>query len=206
MPRTAARGGPATRARIAQAAAALFVDRGFDAVTVAEVARAAGVSSATVFKHFPRKEDLYLDRADEAAELLRAAVRERPAGADVLSCLHAAAVDLLDARHPLSGLDERSVPFFRTVAASPALTARVREIAADLQQLLTTELERDPACARDAALLAALVIAGYATVFGQTARQRTDQETLGSSVLVEDHRRRLQRLFDVLRAGAVALP
>ena len=205
MPRTAARGGPATRARIAQAAAALFVEKGFEAVTVAEVARAGGVSSATVFKHFPRKEDLYLDRADDAADLLRSAVRA-PAGADVLTSLHAAAVDLLDTRHPLSGLDERSVPFLRTVAASPALVARVREIAADLQQLLTAELERDPACARDAALLAALVIAGYTTVLVQTARQRTDEDPPGSPELVEDHRQRLERLFDVLRAGAAALP
>ena len=206
MPRTAARGGPATRARIAQAAAALFVEKGFEAVTVAEVARAGGVSSATVFKHFARKEDLYLDRADEAGDLLRSAVRDRPTGADVLASLHAAAVDLLDTRHPLSGLDERSVPFLRTVAASPALVARVREIAADLQQLLAAELERDPACARDAALLAAMVIAGYTTVLVQTARQRTDEDPPGSPELVEDHRQRLERLFDVLRAGAAALP
>jgi AcrR family transcriptional regulator len=71
MPRTGERGGPQTRARIAEVAARLFLDRGFDAVTVAEVAREAGVSSVTVFNHFPRKEDLYLDRAVDAVELLR---------------------------------------------------------------------------------------------------------------------------------------
>ncbi|MGH8916994.1 MAG: TetR/AcrR family transcriptional regulator, partial [Actinomycetes bacterium] len=69
MPRTSERGGPQTRARIAEVAAGLFVERGYDAVTVAEIARQAGVSSVTVFNHFPRKEDLYLDRADDAAEI-----------------------------------------------------------------------------------------------------------------------------------------
>lgn len=75
MPRTSERGGPQTRARISQVATALMLERGFDEVTVAEVAREAGVSSVTVFKHFPRKEDLLLDRAPEAAAFLRAAVR-----------------------------------------------------------------------------------------------------------------------------------
>ena len=117
MPRTGERGGPQTRARIAEVAARLFLDRGFDAVTVAEVARAAGVSSVTVFNHFPRKEDLYLDRAVDAVELLRGAVRDRAPGVDVLASLRDATLRLLDARHPLSGVNDRSVPFFRTVAA-----------------------------------------------------------------------------------------
>src|SRR4051812_20151864 len=71
MPRTDARGGPQTRARILEVSTRLFLERGYDAVTVADIARQAGVSSVTVFKHFPRKEDLFLDRADDAVELLR---------------------------------------------------------------------------------------------------------------------------------------
>src|SRR5487761_448962 len=47
-----------TRRLIAQTAARFFVERGFDAVPVAEVARAAEVSEATVFNYFPTKEDL----------------------------------------------------------------------------------------------------------------------------------------------------
>jgi len=77
---TGERGGPQTRARIAEVAARLFADRGFDAVTVAEVGREVGVSSVTVVKHFPREEDLHLDRADDAVDLLRAAVRGRTPG------------------------------------------------------------------------------------------------------------------------------
>jgi len=54
MPRTSERGGPQTRSRILEVANRLFLERGFDTVTVAEVARAAGVSTVTVFNHFPR--------------------------------------------------------------------------------------------------------------------------------------------------------
>ncbi|MCB7372907.1 TetR/AcrR family transcriptional regulator, partial [Bacteroides caccae] len=71
-----------------EAAHWMFLERGYDAVTVAEIAQAAGVSSVTVFKHFARKEDLFLDRRDDAVELLRAAVRDRASGIDALTALH----------------------------------------------------------------------------------------------------------------------
>src|ERR1700712_4467153 len=108
MPRTSQRGGPQTRARISQIATRLFLERGFDAVTVADVAREAGVSSVTVFNHFPRKEDLLLDRAADADELLPSAVRDRAAGVDVLASLHAAALRLVDERSGLAAVGEES--------------------------------------------------------------------------------------------------
>ncbi|MEU4227780.1 TetR/AcrR family transcriptional regulator [Nonomuraea sp. NPDC026600] len=204
MPRTGERGGPQTRARISEVATRLFLERGFDTVTVAEVAREAGVSSVTVFKHFPRKEDLLLDRAVDAVELLRSAVRDRAPGADVLASLRDAALRLVDARHPLSGVKDDSIPFFRTVAASPALVARAREIASDLQRTLTEELERDPAFEGDGTLLAAFFIAGYGTVMVETARRLIAGEP--PSAVVDDHRARLERLFDALRSGVVPTP
>ncbi len=201
MPRTGARGGPQTRARIAGVAARLFLQRGFDTVTVAEVAREAGVSSVTVFKHFPRKEDLYFDREVDADELLRSAVRDRAAGVDVLASLRDRTLGLVDARHPLSGVDERSVPFFRTVAASPALLARAREIAAELQRTLTEELEHDPAFQGDATLLAAFFLAGYSAVLVQTARRLLAGEP--HRAVVDAHRARLEQLFDALGNGVL---
>jgi AcrR family transcriptional regulator len=199
MPRTSERGGPQTRAKIAEVAARLFADRGFDAVTVAEVAREAGVSSVTVFKHFPRKEDLYLDRSEDAVELLRAVVRDRPAGATVLTSLQEVTLGLFEARHVLAGLDERSDPFFRTVAASPALISRAREIAADLQRTLAEELDRDEAFAGNAELLAAFFIAGYSTVLVGNARRRLAGESVED--VAEDHRARLEEVFAALRDG-----
>ncbi len=199
MPRTGARGGPQTRARIREVANRLFLERGYDAVTVAEVAREAGVSSVTVFNHFPRKEDLFLDRTDDAVEFLSSAVRDRAPGVDVLTSLHAQSMHLFDDRHPLSGVDPRSEPFFRTVAESPALVARAREIASELQRTLARELEDDPAFDGDGPLLAALFIAGYSSVMVETARRLIAGEP--SSAVVDDHRARLERLFGALRGG-----
>jgi AcrR family transcriptional regulator len=199
MPRSGERGGPETRARIAEVAAGLFLERGFDAVTVTQIARAAGVSSVTVFNHFPRKEDLFLDRSVDAGDIVRSAVRERASGVDVLASLRDATHRLVDAGHPLSGLDDRSIPFFRTVAGSPTLLARAREIASDLQQTLAEELDRDPAFEGDATLLAAFFVAGYGTVLVATARRRLAGEP--ATVLSDDHRARLDQLFQALRSG-----
>ncbi|MBP2048736.1 AcrR family transcriptional regulator [Streptomyces griseochromogenes] len=63
-----------TRQRISDVATVRFVERGFDKVTVTEVARAAGVSAMTVFNYFPRKQDLFLDRIPEAVETFGEAV------------------------------------------------------------------------------------------------------------------------------------
>jgi AcrR family transcriptional regulator len=201
VPRTDVRGGPQTRARISQVATRLFLERGFEAVTVAEVAREAGVSSVTVFNHFPRKEDLLLDRADDAVELLRSAVRDRAPGVDVLASLRETALRVGDERQPFSGLADASVPFLRTVASSPALVARVREVAADLQRTLADELERDDAFDGDPTLLAAFFLAGYATVLVENARRLMAGEP--SDAVADDHRARVDALFDALRDGAL---
>ncbi len=52
-----------TRQHISDVATGLFLERGFDAVTIAEVAEAADVSVNTVYNYFPAKEDLFLDRS-----------------------------------------------------------------------------------------------------------------------------------------------
>jgi AcrR family transcriptional regulator len=201
VPRTGVRGGPATRERISQVATALFLARGFDAVTVAEVAREAGVSTVTVFNHFARKEDLFLDRAVDADELLRSAVRDRAPVVDVLEALRAMALRLGRDRNPFSGLADASVPFFRTVGSSPALVARAREIAADLQGTLADELGQDPGFDGDSTLLAAFFVAGYATVLVENARRLMDGEP--SSAVAADHEARVETLFDALRRGTL---
>lgn len=199
MPRTGPRGGPDTRARISQVATRLFLERGFDAVTVAEVGREAGVSSVTVFNHFPRKEDLLLDRADDAAALLRSAVRDRDAGTDVVDALRDTVLRLVEERHGLSGIADASVPFFRTVAASPALVARAREIAADLQRVLADELDADDRFRGNGALLSAFFVHGYATVLVENAARRIAGEP--ASAVEGDLRPRLDELVAALRHG-----
>src|SRR3954447_5816797 len=74
-----------TRQLIADTARRLFAERSFEAVTVAEVARAADVSEATVFNYFPTKEDLFYSGLESFEEELLAAIRERKTGESVLS-------------------------------------------------------------------------------------------------------------------------
>ncbi len=199
MPRNSERGGPLTRRKISDVATVLFLERGFDTVTVADVARQAGVSSVTVFKHFPRKEDLLFDRVEDAVEILRAAVRDRGSDVDALTSLRDASFRLVDERHALSGVKTGSIPFYRTVAASPALIARAREIAAELEQTLAADLDADAEFDGDPTLFAALFIAGYAAVLTGTARRVIAADA--PDPVIEDHRARLTALFDALRGG-----
>src|SRR3954452_17643841 len=74
----------AAREGIATTARRLFAERGFDAVTVAEVAAAADVSEKTVFNHFPTKEDLAFAGREQAIAQFVTAIAERPPGASVL--------------------------------------------------------------------------------------------------------------------------
>ncbi|WP_051653555.1 TetR/AcrR family transcriptional regulator [Kitasatospora cheerisanensis] len=128
-----------TRTAIADAALPLFLDRGFDRVTVAEVARHANVSTNTVFNYFATKEDLFFDRQAEVEQHLATVVRERPPG----TCPVAAIRD--DLRTALEGgRIPGDAAFFRAVEASPALRAREREIAEHAETALAAALPPSP--------------------------------------------------------------
>jgi AcrR family transcriptional regulator len=79
----------ATRTSIVEAARKLFFERGFDDVTVREIADKADVSPATVFAHFPQKEDLVFADEDERHERLVAAVAGRALGTSISGALKA---------------------------------------------------------------------------------------------------------------------
>jgi AcrR family transcriptional regulator len=85
-----------TREVIAQAAMRLFVARGFDEVTVADVARAADVSEKTVFNYFPAKEDLVLHGGEERRAALIEAIRTRPPGASIVEPFRAGTMEFID--------------------------------------------------------------------------------------------------------------
>src|SRR4051812_12133594 len=84
------------RQAIAAAARRLFAERGFDAVTVAEVAAAADVSEKTVFNHFATKEDLAFAGREEGIARLVADITERPTGASVLDVFRALTTTVID--------------------------------------------------------------------------------------------------------------
>jgi AcrR family transcriptional regulator len=120
-----------TRQLIAETAWRLFADRGFERVTVAEVARLADVAPATVFNYFPTKEDLFYSRLEAFGARLLEAVAAREPGEPVLAAFRR---HLLESGGLLAGVeagDAQALQRLRTVnqviAASPALQARERQ-------------------------------------------------------------------------------
>jgi AcrR family transcriptional regulator len=150
-----------TRTLLAETAMGLFAARGFDAVTVAEVAEAAEVSVTTVFNYFPSKEDLFYDRQDEVVEHLSRVVRARHPGESFAAACRRDMLDLIAARDWQAGLD--NADFYRLVERSPALQARGRlmvdRAAAHLAATIAGELSvpaTDVVAAASASLLTAL--------------------------------------------------
>jgi AcrR family transcriptional regulator len=118
-----------TRQHIADTARRLFAERGFEHVTVAEIARAAEVSEQTVFNYFPTKEDLVYWRLETFEEDLLATIREREAGESVLEAFGRFILrqrGLLDERDPEAR--KRLTELTRMITESPALLARERQI------------------------------------------------------------------------------
>jgi AcrR family transcriptional regulator len=124
-----------TRRLIGEAAQRLFAERGFDAVTVAEVARAADVSEKTVYNYFPTKEDLFYDQMEVFETALLEAVRVRQPGESVLSAFRRF---VLERSRGLADEERADViaKAARLIAGSPALQAREREIVARSTQVL----------------------------------------------------------------------
>ncbi|MER7110746.1 TetR/AcrR family transcriptional regulator [Streptomyces sp. NPDC000229] len=112
---------------ISEAAIALFLEKGFDRVSVAEVAAAAEVSKPTLFRYFPAKEDLVLHRFADHREEAARVVSGRLGGVGPLQALHRHFTDGLARRDPVTGLsDEPDVlAFHRLLYGTPSLVARL---------------------------------------------------------------------------------
>jgi AcrR family transcriptional regulator len=136
-----------TRQLIAGTAWRLFADRGFDKVTVAEIAREAQVAEATVFNYFPSKEDLFYSRFEAFSARLADAVRDREPGEPALAAFRRALLEEGGLLAQAGAGDQEALARLRTVnrviAESPALLAREQQAfarsAADLAALLAAE-------------------------------------------------------------------
>ncbi|MFD6434145.1 TetR/AcrR family transcriptional regulator [Streptomyces venezuelae] len=127
---------------ISETAIALFLEKGFEKVSVAEVAAAAEVSKPTLFRYFASKEDLVLhrfaDHEDEAARTVAA----RPAGLTALDALHRHFLAGLDRHDPVTGLNDAEgvLAFHRLLYGTPSLVARLHGYQTRSEQALATAL------------------------------------------------------------------
>ncbi|MFE3878112.1 TetR family transcriptional regulator [Kitasatospora sp. NPDC059146] len=138
-----------TGVRIFRAAIGLFIERGFDQVSVAEIAAAAEVSKMTVFNYFPTKEDLVLGPMEQHLDEPARVVRDRAPGTSAVTALREHFLAALERRDPATGLSDDPVVLdvIRLIHATPALALRATA-AFDrrAQRLLADELrDQDPA-------------------------------------------------------------
>ena len=190
-----------TRQQIFEAARKLFAERGFDAVTVADIARLADVSEVTVFNYFPNKEDLFFGGMTFFEEQLLEAVRTRPRGESALKALRRRLLDSVDGLRTRERI-EAVLKAAGAMSSSPALLTREREIVdrytRRLAALLGEETGADPDDVEAMAAAAALFGAHRAVV--NHVRKRVAAGRRGTA-LVDETRTQIRRAFGRLEKG-----
>jgi AcrR family transcriptional regulator len=140
-----------TRRQIADTARELFARRGFDAVTVAEVARAADVAEKTVFNYFATKEDLFYSGMEAFEERLLGTVRDREPGETALAAFRRFLLQPqgVFALEPGPEADEQLRTVTRVITQSPALLARERHVLARYTDALAELLAEETGAGAD---------------------------------------------------------
>ena len=131
-----------THDAVSAAAIALFLEHGFDRVSVADIAAAAEISKPTLFRYFPSKEDLVLHRfADHLGEAARV-VGQRPPHQTPLAALREHFLDGLARRDPVTGLNDHPevLAFQSLVFSTPGLSARLADYVARDEEALAAVL------------------------------------------------------------------
>jgi AcrR family transcriptional regulator len=169
------------RRLLADIAMHLFAERGFDAVTVADIAAAANVSAKTVFNYFATKEDLVLDGREEIeAELVRA-VRERAPDESILAAVRRHTFLVAERMNALPA--ERRALFLKVVRNSPTVHTRMRQMSlqyedqlADILAEEATASAGDPTPRVVASLLGMLARLAFGVPGWPDGRQRSHAE------------------------------
>ncbi|MFD4133822.1 TetR/AcrR family transcriptional regulator [Streptomyces goshikiensis] len=133
----------ATRQKIADTALSLFLERGYDAVGIRDVAAEADVAVTTVFAHFASKEALVFERDQDFEQRLTRAVTDRPAHEPLVPALHREVRALV--RHCTA---EGSAPVRRMIEGSAALREYEESMGLRHAQALAAALAADPHLSR----------------------------------------------------------
>jgi AcrR family transcriptional regulator len=136
-----------TRQYISDVATGLFLEKGFDAVTIAEIAAASDVSVNTVYNYFPAKEDLFFDRSAGIVDLLARYVRGRDAGEPAAVAVLRELRAEVEAVSPRVGLTEGYDRFMNVVQGAHTLRSRLWHIQQEAQGNLERALREETAAA-----------------------------------------------------------
>ena len=132
-----------TREAIADVALKLFIERGFEAVTLAEIANAANVSVNTIFNYFHTKEELFFDRQIDVEDRWSCIVRERASGETVVAALRRDFLTRLANRDPYLGLNDDFATFARIIQVSQTLQSHERVIGEHARDALARTLANE---------------------------------------------------------------
>ena len=160
-----------TRQAISDIATQMFVEHGFDEVTIAQVAEAAGVAKMTVTNYFPRKEDLVFDRAEAIERHLADVIAARAPGESMLAAIrrdYAEAVARADVTLGLS-----SPAFAAMILGSPVLVSRVREMLDKREQALGDAIAAETGTDNPQQRLVAALLASVHRVLAAEASERS---------------------------------
>ncbi|RST13718.1 TetR family transcriptional regulator [Streptomyces sp. WAC05374] len=173
----------ATRQAIADAALQLFLEHGYDQVGIRDIADAADVSTATVFKHFSGKEALVFDQDQDRESELIAAVRQRPSGQSILDALRHHVLDTWPSieAHP------QAAEFTNLVDSTPALRAYAERMWTRYTDSLSAAIADEIGVNHDD--LACAALARFVLDIPALARGR------------QDRRAAIEAIFDILTHG-----
>jgi AcrR family transcriptional regulator len=168
-----------TRQRICEVATGLFVERGFEHVTLTEVAEAAEVSVNTIYNYFQAKEDLVLPPEQASPQRLADMVRHRGPGESAARAVLAHLRDEVHRRDRKLGLTEGFGRVYQMMRAAPTLTARLEELGQQMTDALAAVLAEETGADPDDPLpraAAAQLGSVHALVFAEIGRRITAGE------------------------------
>ncbi|MGA5068796.1 TetR family transcriptional regulator [Streptomyces exfoliatus] len=170
---------------LTDAALQLLALKGFDAVTVDEIATTAGVSKRTFFRYFASKEDVVVQFLSGMGADMRAGLAARPAGERPSEALlHSVSVPLTTCGEHA----ERALPVVRLILRTPALLARFLEHQAEWREELTEELAarlgRDPEADLYPRLAAGMALAAFDAVLRRWSEGEDTESTADAGALI----------------------
>ncbi|MGH8877281.1 MAG: TetR/AcrR family transcriptional regulator [Stackebrandtia sp.] len=163
----------ATRIRLTKTALDMFEERGFDAVSVAEIAEAAEVSKKTVFNYFEVKEDLILGAGKHHIGETARVIHDRPIGQTPHGAIREHWLKSLEERQPMTGLSDH--PFvlriIRLTQSTPALIGRRMHYDCLSRDLLAKELVAESSSELSSRLIAAQIFVVQQELSGHNFRR-----------------------------------
>jgi AcrR family transcriptional regulator len=185
-----------TRRVIAEAAARLFAERGYERVAVSDVAREAEVSEQTVYNYFPTKEHLVTDYDQEVQDQLSRLIRTRAPGTTAAAAIREFALDVVEGIRRVPGEQWRGELGY-LAAISPAVHRLALEMSDRQAAAIATAISETGAVTPEMARLQGIALAGVSQIIISEAGRRT-REGQSQGRIADELRPAIEAIIDEL--------